>query len=106
MRPLIAFALLSGATLLACSIAGDDAESQEADHTEGEPTFAQHDWLWANESEAEFKDNAKAEADATGWGGPADFLPADHPMTLRLQWWVDLLDRTLREKHPDKLKAT
>lgn len=106
-RPLLPFALLAGATLLACSITGDDASSQEADHTAGEPTFAQHPWLWADETEDEFRANAAAEAaDPGNWMEPAEFLPLDHPMTQRLQVWTDRLDDDLRARHPDAMKAT
>jgi hypothetical protein len=107
MRPLIALALLSGATLFACSIAGDDPETQEADHTAGDPTFAQHEWLWANESLTEFEQQARVEAEQPdNWTGPARFLPVDHPMTQRLQFWVDRLDDAFRSRFPEKLKAT
>jgi hypothetical protein len=106
-RPLIAFALLSGATLLACSLTGDDAASQEADHTAGEPTFSQNAWLWADETPEEFRANAVAEAaDPNNWMGPADFLPLDHPMAQRLQLWTDRLDADLRARYAEKLKGT
>ena len=76
-RTLIALALLSSGTLLACSLAGDDAASQEADHTAGEPTFSQEPWLWADESDEEFRRMAAQQAaDPNNWMGPADFLPA------------------------------
>jgi hypothetical protein len=107
MRPLIALALLSGAALFACSITDDDLGSQEADHTEGDPTFAQHEWLWANDTFDEFKTNAEASAREQWWDPEAvEFLPLDHPMAQRLQFWVDRLDDAFRSRFPDKLKAT
>jgi hypothetical protein len=106
-RALIAFSFLCGGTLLACGLAGDDAASQEADHTAGEPTFAQESWLWADESEAEFRASAAVvAADPNNGMGSADFLPLDHPMTKRLQIWTDRFDADLRARYPEKMKAT
>lgn len=106
-RALIAFALLSGAAAAACSITGDDAASQEADHTAGEPTFSQNAWLWADETPEEFRAHATAvAADPMNWMGPAEFLPLDHPMAQRLQLWTDRLDKDLRTRYPEKLKGT
>jgi Zn-dependent protease with chaperone function len=103
--PLVGLGLLAGLSVVACSVLGDgDASTQEANHTEGDPTFAQHEWLWADETEEEFKKNAIE--NASGWMGPADFVPLDDPMTKRLQYWVHKMDAVLREAYPDKLKAT
>lgn len=100
----LSFGLLSALSVVACSVLSDDADTQEAAHTEGDPTFAQHDFLWAAESEEEFKKNAVE--NASSWMGPADFLPLEHPMTVRLQYWIDRMDDVLRTEYPDKLKAT
>jgi Zn-dependent protease with chaperone function len=101
----LSLGLAAGLSAIACSVLSDeDAATQEAAHTEGDPTFAQHEWLWADESEAEFKKNAVD--NASGWMGPADFLALDHPITLRLQFWIDRMDDVLRTAYPDKLKAT
>jgi Zn-dependent protease with chaperone function len=106
-RALMAFALLTGASLAACSLAGDDAASQEADHTAGEPTFSQESWLWADESVDEFRAYATMLAAQPGnWMGPADFLPFDHPMSQRLQVWTDRIDSDLRTRYPEKLRGT
>jgi hypothetical protein len=106
-RTRIAFALLSAATLAACSLSGDDTASQEADHTAGEPTFSQESWLWADETIEEFRADAVSQAaDPNSWMGPADFLPLDHPMTRRLQLWADRFDSDLRARYPEKLRAT
>lgn len=94
-RSLLSF-LLAGSSLLACNVLGDDAATQEAAHTAGDPTFAQHSWLWADESEEEFRRHAE----------DSDFLPLDHPVTKRLQFWVDRMDDALRSESPEKLKAT
>lgn len=77
--------ILFASSAVACSVLDSDVESQAQDHTDGEPTFAQHPWLWADESEEEFVQNAKKNA----WDGEPEFLPSDHPMTQRLQFWVD-----------------
>jgi hypothetical protein len=106
-RALIAFALLAGASVAACSLAGDDAASQEADHTAGEPTFSQESWLWADETEEEFRAYQVAQAaQPESWMGPAEFLPIDHPMTQRLQVWTDRIDSDLRTRYPEKLRGT
>lgn len=94
-------ALIGCSSLLACS-ALSDASSQEADHTAGEPTFAAHPWLWADESEDEYKRNAAA---TSSWEEP-EFLPMDHPMAQRLQFWVDRMDAALRAEFPKQLAAT
>jgi hypothetical protein len=103
--PFVALGLLAGLSVVACSVLSeDDAHTQEANHTEGDPTFAQHEWLWADETEEEFRKNAVE--NASSWMGPADFLPLDHPMTVRLQYWIDRMDDVLRTQYPGKLKAT
>jgi hypothetical protein len=103
--PFVALGLLAGLSVVACSVLSeDDADTQEANHTEGDPTFAQHEWLWADETEEEFRKNAVE--NASSWMGPADFLPLDHPMTVRLQYWIDRMDDVLRTQYPGKLKAT
>ncbi|HVH43611.1 MAG TPA: M48 family metalloprotease [Labilithrix sp.] len=94
--------LLIGPTLVACSVLARDA-SQESPHTEGDPTFGQHAWLWADETEDEFRQNAERTSD---WDGSPEFLTLDHPMTKRLQFWVDRMDEALRAQYPDKLRAT
>lgn len=87
--------LLLGSSLVACAVLGDDrAASSEDEHTEGEPTFAQHPWLWADETEDEFR------------RGRGQYLSLDHPMTVRLQFWLDQMDAALRAKYPDRLRAT
>jgi hypothetical protein len=100
--PFIATALLFASSLLACSLAGDDTGSQEAAHTEGQPTYAQYKWLWASDTEEEFKANATS---GSFWDTP-EFLPLDHPMAQRLQFWLDQMDANLRAKVPDAMKNT
>jgi Zn-dependent protease with chaperone function len=95
-------ALVLGSSALACSALTDDASSQESAHTEGHPTYAQYKWLWADETLDEFKTNA---ASASMWSTP-EFLPTDHPMAQRLQFWVDQMDAALRAANPDALKNT
>lgn len=100
--PMLVASLLLGTAVLACSIAGDDASSHESDHTEGRPTYAQYKWLWADETEEDFKKNAAAESD---WSRP-EFLPIDHPMAKRLQFWIDQMDAALRAKVRGALENT
>lgn len=101
-RLLLLAALFVPATAIACTALGDDeSASQGAAHRERQPTFGSHDWLWANESLDEFKNNAAQNI----FGGGADLFPQDHPMVQRLQLWVDAMDAVLRQTHPDQLKA-
>lgn len=100
----LAIGVLAALPLVACGVLADDASTQESAHTEGEPTFAQHPWLWADESEEEFRRNAVD--NSSSWMGRAEFLPLDHPMTQRLQFWVDRMDEVLRTAYPEKLRAT
>lgn len=94
---------LAAASGVACSLATDDsAGSQESAHTEGQITFAQYKWLWADETLDEFKANA---ASGSFWDTP-EFLPLDHPMTARLQFWLDTMDRAVREAFPKELENT
>lgn len=95
--------LAGSAALLACSVVANDTASNESDHTEGEPTFAQHAWQWADETEEEFR---KSASDTSGWEEAPEFLPTDHPMTKRLQFWLDRMDDALRAEYPDKLRGT
>lgn len=101
MKRAFALALLAIAPLAACAaISDDDTASQEANHTAGDPTYAQNEWLWANETADEFRTNAGANA----WMGEVpEYLPLDHPMTQRLQFWMDRLDEALRAANPEKL---
>lgn len=107
LRSILA-SLLIGPSLLACSALAADTTTSESNHTAGEPTFAQHPWLWADESEDEFKKNARDQIASDPWGDPAapEFLALDHPMSQRLQFWVDKLDEALRAAHPEALKGT
>jgi len=34
-----------------------------------------------------------------------NFLPADNPLTSRVQYWIDRFDANLRERHPDQLEG-
>lgn len=96
--------LLLGSSLIACSALGGDAATDESAHTAGQPTFGQHAWLWADETEDEFRKNAELQAFVPGEA--AEFLPMDHPMTQRLQFWIDRMDEALRAAHPEALKGT
>lgn len=103
LRSILA-ALLVGPSLLACSVLASDTATSESDHTAGDPTFAQFSWLWSDETEAEFKKNAQDTSSELE--DPAEFLPVDHPMTQRMQFWVDRLDEALRTAHPEALRGT
>ena len=101
--PLLALVLFSAAaSSVACSVLSDDPSSQEQDHTEGQPTYAQYKWLWADDTLDEFKKNA---AHGSWWGEP-EYLPVDHPMAQRLQFWVDQMDGMLRAQMPRALENT
>ena len=101
-RLLLLSALLASSTAIACSVMGDEAGSQESDHTEGEPTYGKYTWLWADETTEEFKENAN---NGGGWDVP-EYVEQDHPMSQRLQFWVDTMDAALRKAHPEALKNT
>jgi hypothetical protein len=102
MRAKVAiFTTLVASTAIACSVLGDDSASQGSAHRAGEPTFATHEWLWANESLDEFRSNGAQNALA----GAPDAFPSDHPMAARLQFWIDAMDAALRARYPDKLKS-
>lgn len=96
--------LLVGPSLLACSAIAADTGTSESNHTEGDPTFAQHAWQWSDETEDEFRKNAVNTSN--GWDGAPEFVAMDHPMTQRLQYWVDQLDAALRAANPEALRAT
>lgn len=100
--PLLALVLLSAASSIACSVLSDDPSSHEQDHTEGQPTYAHYKWLWADDSLEEFKKNA---AHGSWWSEP-EYLPVDHPMAQRLQFWVDQMDGMLRAQMPRALENT
>jgi Zn-dependent protease with chaperone function len=103
LRSLLAIGLLAlGASVSACSADADAPETQEADHTLGKPTFAPYGWLWADETEEEFK---QVVGETSMWSTPS-YLPTDDPMTERLQFWIDRMDEALREAHPAALKHT
>jgi Zn-dependent protease with chaperone function len=95
--------LLVGPSLLACSAIAADTGTSESAHTEGDPTFAQYAWQWSDETEDEFRKNA---VNTSGWDGEPEFVAMDHPMTQRLQYWVDQLDTALRAANPEALRAT
>ena len=84
----LALALASLPLVVACSAVADKIGSSDSDHTEDQPTYAQYKWLWSDETEDEFKSIAKA---GSTWSEP-EFLPIDHPMAQRLQFWVDKMD--------------
>lgn len=88
--------------LIACGVVGPETATEEADHTEGEPTYAQYGWLWADETEEEFKRIATA---TSSWY-PPEFLPVEGALTQRLQFWLDAMDDALREAHPEAMKGT
>ena len=96
--------LLVGPSLLACSAIAADTGTSESNHTEGNPTFAQYAWQWSDETEDEFRKNAANTS--SQWDGAPEFVAMDHPMTLRLQYWVDQLDSALRAANPEALRAT
>ncbi len=100
-RALASFALLLGMSTVACSVLEDEVGTQEAEHRENDPTYAQYAWLWADESEEEFKRVAGGDYEFS----QPDFLPSDHPMTQRLQFWVDAMDEVLRKRSPDAMRA-
>src|SRR5688500_15849827 len=101
---ILAIALLAAAPLVACAALSREPEMQEADHTSGDVTYATYPWLWANESREIFEESM----DKNGWFGPSagNWLRADHPMTQRLQYWMDRLDETLRTAYPAELTGT
>lgn len=87
---------------VACSFdASEEGAAQEAAHTEGRPTYAQYPWLWADDTEEEFKSVQPRPA-----RGSIEYLPTDHPMAKRLQLWVDRMDAALRQKLPDAMRGT
>jgi Zn-dependent protease with chaperone function len=88
-------AALAGSPVIACSMAAGEPASDEAAHTAGEPTFGQHAWLWANETEAELPE-----------APPGARLPFDHPVTQRLQLWADRMHASLARDHADKVRHT
>jgi Zn-dependent protease with chaperone function len=102
LRSILA-ALIAVPSLIACSAIVDDTGTSESAHTEGDPTFAQYAWQWSDETEDEFRKNA---VNTSGWDGEPEFVAMDHPMTQRLQYWVDQLDTALRAAHPEALRAT
>lgn len=102
-RLLLPFAVVLATSSIACAVlGGDDVGTQEAEHREGDPTFSQYPWLWADDTEEEFK--AVQDSDSM-WMRP-EYLPSDHPMTQRLQFWVDAMDAALRKRAPESLRAT
>jgi hypothetical protein len=60
--------------------------------------------MWANESDDEFL-AASARKTPPSQGQPR-FLPPDHPMSRRMQAWVDRLDTIVRTAHPEALAST
>jgi Zn-dependent protease with chaperone function len=96
--------LLVGPSLLACSAIAADTGTSESNHTEGDPTFARYAWQWSDETEDEFRKNAANTS--SEWDGAPEFVAMDHPMTQRLQYWVDQLDGALRAANPEALRAT
>jgi len=98
----LALALASLPLVVACSAVADKIGSSDSDHTEDQPTYAQYKWLWSDETEDEFKSIAKA---GSTWSEP-EFLPIDHPMAQRLQFWVDKMDEALRARNPKALAST
>jgi hypothetical protein len=97
----LAFGALVFGALAACAEPAPSGEAAltEANHTAGQPTSASHAWLWANESFEEY------------WrvgvfpfaGGDRESLSPDHPVAMRLQFWVDRMDEALRATHGREL---
>lgn len=95
-----ALALLGSTTSLACTVLDDDVGSQESEHRENDPTYARYPWLWADDTLEEFTTHA-SDSDMDYYG--PQFLPVDHPMAQRLQFWVDRMDEALRKNAPEAM---
>lgn len=100
MRSLTPLVLLAGLGLLAsnvaCSKAADDSvSSSEAAHTEGELTWGNEPYFWTEVSQEEI-DPALGQKTA----------PQTHPISVRLQAWVDRFDSTVRTVVREKTGQT
>ena len=98
-RTLLASAALLAMSTMACAALSEDVEEQEAAHREGDPTYAQYPWLWANDTEEEF-----VELSTARYSRPP-FLSTAHPMAQRLQFWVDRFDEALRARNPEAMRV-
>lgn len=92
------------ATLLALSGCGKTDASHLKHDTEN-PVVDGERAFWSTETDEDYLSAVQA----TTWGAydPAldstNYLPATHPMTMRLQYWLSRIDTMLRQRYPAML---
>ncbi len=85
----VGFALLLAPVLAAVHCAAPEPESATDDHTEGEYIQENSVYAWAEPDYAAFEAIKE---------DPKRVLAADHPVTVRLQAWIDRFDAVVRAK--------
>src|SRR5262245_13150952 len=81
----------------ACSASDETAVDQTDEaHTVNAPTEFEQPWLWARETDEEFR--------TIGAGKNMAAFPPQHALVKRLQFWADTIDAKLRTKHGAKMK--
>ena len=86
-------------TIGAVACSSGQAPLSEVKHNEGEPVRSSR----GSQYVALDRDGyVEYMADLVGVS-PRDILPADHPLSVRLQYWLDQLDQSMRKDHPDQL---
>lgn len=85
--------LLGLLALAACTSPLEDIDSATTDHTAGEPLVDAPSVVWANESFDEYV--------RFGGNGGVTYLPEDHLLVQRLQFWADALYEAARARQPD-----
>ncbi len=94
---------LLGVLTLSLSHCGMVSSSSHLKHDAGQPVRTESKpWIWANDTEAEYLAMGNS-SDSSSLLGPKKFLPANHPMTKRLQAWVTELDSHIRAEHPAEM---
>ena len=93
----VCHSLLCLITCLGCRTTGGDAGSRVL-HDADQPVADKNNWVELSRDEylSDLKENLYKL-------NPQTLLPDDHPLTARAQYWIDLIDHTLRQKYPDKL---
>lgn len=81
-----------GGIVIACTAGDDDDVTTDTSaHTEGAPLADAPSILWANESFEDFERIA---------GNGATYLPLDHPLVVRLQFWADAMYAAAAKEQP------
>ena len=94
--------LVVGFGVYACGKEQSVDQNSRLQHDADKPTRTSHQWMWQDVTIDEYNTIIKPLLGMQG----EPFLPLDHNLNVRAQYWVDQIDAAIRAEHPDQLKNT